>query len=142
MASFALATAWWHVLLGRALGWLGRGARTPVRNVLLTEATTRETYGRAFGFERAMDSAGAIVGPLLSLGLVWLVGVRPTFVLTLVPGVAAALLIALAVREGEHAPQPKASLWGGMKGLPGEFRKYLVGIGIAGLGLVFRTFSG
>ncbi|HZS41773.1 MAG TPA: MFS transporter [Polyangia bacterium] len=51
MASFALATQWWHVLLGRVGGWIGRGARTPVRNVLLTEATTPETYGRAFGFE-------------------------------------------------------------------------------------------
>src|SRR5947209_19410089 len=53
MASFALATQWWHVLLGRVFGWLGRGARTAVRNVLLTEATTPETYGRAFGWDRA-----------------------------------------------------------------------------------------
>ena len=134
MASFALATAWLHVLLGRAFGWLGRGARTPVRNVLLTEATTPETYGRSFGFERAMDSAGAVVGPLLALWLVWLVGVRSLFVLTLVPGVAAALLIAFAVREKEHAPRPEARLWGSMKALPHDFRKYLVGVGIAGLG--------
>jgi len=134
MASFALATAWWHVLLGRAFGWLGRGARTPVRNVLLTEATTPETYGRAFGFERAMDSAGAIIGPLLALWLVWLVGIRSVFVLTLVPGTAAALLIAFAVREKEHAPRPEARLWGSMKALPHDFRKYLVGVSIAGLG--------
>src|SRR4029077_14394207 len=70
MASFALATQWWHVLLGRVGGWLGRGARTPVRNVLLTEATTPDTYGRAFGFERALDSAGAVIGPALALLLV------------------------------------------------------------------------
>src|SRR5262249_37196067 len=66
MASFALATQWWHVLLGRVIGWLGRGARSPVRSVLLAEATTPETYGRAFGFERATDSPGAIVGPTLA----------------------------------------------------------------------------
>src|SRR5438105_5314450 len=86
MASFALATQWWHVLLGRVGGWLGRGARTPVRNTLLTEATTPETYGRAFGLERAMDSAGAIVGPLLSLLLVASIGLRWTFACTLIPG--------------------------------------------------------
>ena len=63
MASFALATQWWHVLIGRVGGWVGRGARTPVRNVLLTEATTPDTYGRAFGLERSMDSAGAVLGP-------------------------------------------------------------------------------
>src|SRR5436190_14160656 len=94
MASFALATQWWHVLLGRVGGWLGRGARTPVRNVLLTEATTPQTYGRAFGLERSMDSAGAVVGPVLALLLTATVGLRWTFALTLVPGVIAALLIA------------------------------------------------
>ena len=101
MASFALATQWWHVLLGRVFGWLRRGARTPVRNVLLTEATTPETYGRAFGLERAMDSAGAVVGPALALVLA-AVGLRGTFALTLVPTLIAAALIAFLVREKSH----------------------------------------
>jgi MFS family permease len=134
MAGFAFATHWWHVLLGRVFGWMGRGARTPVRNVLLTEATTPANYGRAFGLERAMDSAGAVVGPALALLLVTTVGLRWMFALTLVPGLAAALLIAFAVREKEHAPQPHIRLWGGMKALPGDFRLFLVGVGIAGLG--------
>jgi MFS family permease len=120
MAGFALATSWWHVLLGRVFGWLGRGARTPVRNVLMTEATTPETYGRAFGFERAMDSAGAVVGPLLALGLTATVGLHWTFALTLIPGMAAALVIAFLVQEREHTPQPHARLWGGLKSLPTE----------------------
>jgi MFS family permease len=134
MASFALATQWWHVLLGRVGGWIGRGARSPVRNVLLTEATTPETYGRAFGLERAMDSAGAVVGPTLALLLVASLGLRWTFALTLIPGVIAALLIAFLVREKDHEPQPHTSLWRGMKSLPHEFRKYLYGVGLAGTG--------
>ena len=134
MASFAVATQWWHVLIGRVVGWIGRGARTPVRNVLLTEATTPETYGRAFGLERAMDSAGAIVGPSLALLLVASLGLRWTFALTLIPGAIAALLIAFLVREKEHEPQPHISLWGGIKSLPHEFRKYLYGVGVAGAG--------
>ncbi|HEY7424541.1 MAG TPA: MFS transporter, partial [Gemmataceae bacterium] len=134
MASFALATQWWHVLLGRVVGWLGRGARSPVRSVLLAEATTPETYGRAFGFERAMDSAGAVVGPTLALLLVVGVGLRWTFALTLLPGLAAALLIIFLVRERDHVPQPHTRLWSGLKGLPADFRRYLIGVGIAGLG--------
>jgi MFS family permease len=134
MASFALATQWWHVLLGRVGGWLGRGARTPVRNVLLTEATTPETYGRAFGLERAMDSAGAIIGPLLALAIAATLGTRWIFALTLIPGIGAVLLIALLVREKPHEPQPHARLWSGIGALPHNFRKYLVGVGIAGLG--------
>jgi len=134
MASFALATQWWHVLLGRVGGWLGRGARTPVRNVLLTEATTPETYGRAFGLERAMDSAGAVVGPLLALLIVATLGLRSVFLLTLVPGTAAALLIALLVREKPHEPQPHRHLLAGFASLPHSFRRFLLGVGIGGLG--------
>lgn len=134
MASFAIATRWWHVLLGRVFGWLGRGARTPVRNVLLTEATTPETYGRAFGLERAMDSAGAVIGPALALLLLATVGMRWMFALVLIPGLIAGLLIAFVVREKEHAPQPHVRLWGGMKALPKDFRLFLLGVGIAGLG--------
>ncbi|WP_394828603.1 MFS transporter [Pendulispora albinea] len=134
MASFAFATQSWHVLVGRVAGWLGRGARSPVRNVLLTEATTPETYGRAFGFERSMDSAGAIVGPLVALLLVATAGVRATFLLTVVPGLIAALLIVFLVKEKPHAPRPKASLLGGFSRLPPRFRRFLLGVGLAGLG--------
>ena len=136
MASFALATQWWHVLLGRVGGWLGRGARTPVRNVLLTEATNPNTYGRAFGFERAMDSAGAVIGPLLALLLVAALGShwRWVFAFTLIPGLAAAFLIAVLVREKPHTPQPHIRLWGGIKSLPTPFYKYLTGVGLAGMG--------
>jgi MFS family permease len=134
MASFALATQWWHVLLGRVGGWIGRGARTPVRNVLLAEATTPETYGRAFGLERAMDSAGAIIGPLLSISLVAAFGLRGVFLWTLVPGILAALVIWFMVKEGPHVPQPHVRLRGSITALPKEFKEYLVGIGIAGVG--------
>jgi MFS family permease len=137
MASFALATQWWHVLIGRVGAWLGRGARTPVRNVLLTEATTPQTYGRAFGLERAMDSAGAVTGPLLALLLLAVFGskhFRWLFVCTLIPGGLAALCIGVLVREKPHEPRRKTGLWGGIKALPTEFRRYLVGVGIAGAG--------
>jgi MFS family permease len=134
MASFAVAGQWWHVLLGRVGGWIGRGARSPVRKVLLAEATTPESYGRAFGFERAMDSAGAIVGPLLSLGLVATFGLRNMFFFTLVPGLFAVFCMVFLVHERPHTPQPHARLWSSVRALPADFKKYLVGIGIAGIG--------
>jgi MFS family permease len=134
MASFALATQWWHVLLGRVGGWLGRGARTPVRNVLLAEAVAPEAYGRAFGFERAMDSVGAVVGPLLATGALAAFGLRPLFALTLIPGVLAALLVAFLVRERHHEPQPHVRLFSSVQSLPAMFKTYLVGVGLAGVG--------
>ncbi|MBA3832488.1 MAG: MFS transporter [Chthoniobacterales bacterium] len=139
MASFALATQWWHVLLARVGGWIGRGARSPVRNVLLTEATSPATYGRAFGLERAMDSAGAVIGPALSVALVSLVGLRPMFLITLIPGLLAAAAIMFLVREEVHEPAPEQTLWHGVRALPDEFRRYLIGVGIAGIGDFSKT---
>ena len=57
-------------------------------------------YGRAYGFERAMDNLGAI-GPLLALALVGLIGVRAAILLSIIPGLLAALAIVYAIR---HAP--------------------------------------
>jgi MFS family permease len=107
-AAFGLATAAWHVLLARAIAWLGRGVRTPVRKALLAAAVDRSVYGRSFGFERAMDTLGAIVGPLSAL---WLLAVFPgqyrlIFALTLLPGLAAAASIGFAVLEKARAPVP------------------------------------
>jgi len=139
MASLAIATQWWHLLIGRALGWLGRGARTPVRNVLMTEATTPETYGRAFGFERSMDSAGAVLGPLLALVLVGAVGTRTTLALTLLPGLLAALAIGTLVQEKPHPPRPEATFLASMRSFPVPYRRFLFGVGVAGLGDFAKT---
>ncbi|HEX4047587.1 MAG TPA: MFS transporter [Elusimicrobiota bacterium] len=134
MGSFALAASWPQVLLGRVGGWLGRGARSPVRKVLLAEATTPETYGRAFGLERAMDSAGAVIGPLLALLVTSALGLRWTFALTLIPGLLAALVIVALVKERPHEPRPDAGLRGGWRDLPSAFKRRLAGVGLAGAG--------
>ena len=64
------ATAVWQVGVLRAAGWTARGLRTPARNALLADSVLPSAYGRAYGFERAMDNVGAILGPLLAIGLV------------------------------------------------------------------------
>jgi MFS family permease len=68
VVTFGLATTAWHVLALRATAWFGRGLRTPVRKALLAAAVSPETYGRAFGFERMMDTLGAIIAPGSRLG--------------------------------------------------------------------------
>src|ERR1700736_3723755 len=98
-AAFGLASSAWHVLLARAFAWLGRGVRTPVRKALLAGAVTKETYGRAFGFERMMDTLGAIVGPATALLLLEAFhrNYRMLFAVTLIPSLTAAGLIAVVV---------------------------------------------
>jgi MFS family permease len=135
-ASFGLATAAWHILISRSLAWLGRGVRTPVRKALLAAAVTRETYGRAFGFERMMDTVGAIVGPATAFVLLAALqhNYRRVFLLTLIPGVCAAGLIAFFVREKERKPVTHVSFGARLRLLPRPYRKFLVAVGIFGAG--------
>lgn len=135
-ATFGLASAAWHVLIARAAAWLGRGVRTPVRKALLAAAVTPETYGRAFGFERMMDTLGAIVGPATAVALLPLVHHHyPTlFALTLIPGVLAAGFIGFAVKEREREPVPHVSFEASLRALPKPFRKFLLAVGLFGAG--------
>ena len=133
-ASFGLATNAWHVLLARSAAWLGRGVRTPVRKALLAASVTRETYGRAFGFERMMDTLGAIVGPATALFLVTLFAhnYRHVFLLTLIPGICAAALIGFLVKERERKPVAHVSFGQRLRLLPQRYRKFLVAVGLFG----------
>lgn len=135
-ASFGLASAAWHVLVARAAAWFGRGVRTPVRKALLAAAVTPETYGRAFGFERMMDTLGAIVGPATAVALLPLVHHHyPTlFALTLIPGMLAAGFIGFVVKERERKPVPYGSFGASLRALPKPFRKFLLAVGLFGAG--------
>jgi MFS family permease len=101
-SAIAVATAAWQVGLLRAVAWAARGLRVPARNALLADLVPASAYGRAYGFERAMDNLGAIGGLLLAIGLVALVGVRGAIAISVVPGALAALAIVAAVRAAPH----------------------------------------
>ena len=135
-AAIGLATQAWHVLLCRATAWLGRGVRTPVRKALLAAAVTPDSYGRAFGLERMMDTCGAIVGPLTAA---WLLTVFHhhypyIFFVTLIPGIAAAAVIGFLVAEKERVPVKYISFSARLAALPKSFQKFLLGVGLFGSG--------
>jgi MFS family permease len=100
-AAVGAATAVWQAAILRAVAWIARGARGPAKNALLASLAPPEAYGRAFGFERTMDHAGAVAGPLLAAGFVATIGIRPTIYLSAVPGALAALAIVVAAREAK-----------------------------------------
>ena len=135
-ASFGLATAAWHVLLARSLAWLGRGVRTPVRKALLAGSVTKETYGRAFGFERMMDTMGAIVGPASAFFLLQAFNDHyPTlFAVTLIPSLIASVLIAFAVNEKFRTPVQHISFGERLRLLPRAYRRFLAAVGLFGAG--------
>lgn len=95
----------WQVGVLRAGAWAARGLRVPARNALLADIVEPAVYGRAYGFERAMDNLGAILGPVLAIGLVALVGTRGAIGLSVIPGLLATVAILYAIR---HTSAPKA----------------------------------
>jgi MFS family permease len=135
-ACFGLATAPWHVLFARSLAWLGRGVRTPVRKALLAAAVTKESYGRAFGFERMMDTLGAIAGPATGLLLLPLLAhdFRRLFFFTLIPGLIAAALIAFLVVEKDRKRVSHVSFAERLRSLPPSYRRFLLAAGLFGAG--------
>ena len=97
-----VAQSVWQVGLLRAGGWAARGLRVPSRNALLADAVPSESYGRAYGFERAMDNLGAVGGPLLALALVAAFSVRTAILVSIIPGLLAVAAILYAIR---HLPR-------------------------------------
>jgi MFS family permease len=97
------ATATWQVAILRTGAWAARGLRTPARNALLADAVDPSAYGRAYGFERAMDNLGAVLGPIAALGLVAILYVRAAILVSVVPGLLAGVAIVYAVRHLRRA---------------------------------------
>jgi MFS family permease len=140
----ALALSWPLVLVAKSLAWVGKGLRGPLRNAILADSVEPEHHGKAFGFHRAGDTLGAIAGPLLGAALIaWLPAdwfttadepYRVVFLVTLIPGLGAALAFALMVREKRFTPRPGLRLGASIKALPTGFRRYLAPVFVFGLG--------
>lgn len=102
----AAAGVWPVVLVGRCVDRLGKGIRGTPRDALLVDGIPVAARGRAFGFHRAADTAGAVVGPLLALAALQVLDgdIRLVLWVALVPAVMSALLV-FALRE---PPRPTA----------------------------------
>jgi MFS family permease len=135
VGSFSLAFSWPHVLLSRVVAWLGRGTREPPRDALLVDSTKPEFHGRVFGFHRGMDTLGAIAGPAIAFFLVKSMALRSIFLIALVPSVLAFLTIVLFVKETRKSNhEGHTHFLESMKGLPRNFRFFLIAVGVFGLG--------
>lgn len=99
----ALVTAPWQVLAIRFADRVGKGLRSAPRDALLAGSVASHQRATAFGFHRAADHAGAVIGPLLASGLLLLFAgqLRPVFALAAIPGIVAVLVVAWKVREVE-----------------------------------------
>jgi MFS family permease len=140
----AMASGWPLLLIGRLVSWFGKGLRGPLRDAIVTQAISPETRGRAFGFHRAMDTVGAVVGPLLGVALLgwaqeraWEDPAGPFRVVlwfSILPGALAVLAFLTLVKDPEHSPNPALQFFRALRGLPSRFKRYLGAVGLFGIG--------
>lgn len=104
-ALIAAATVWPLVLLARLVDRTGKGIRSAPRDAMIADVTPVEQRGRAFGFHRALDHTGAIVGPLLALFFLDVVhlSLRTVFYIAVIPGLIAAAVLITVLREEPRA---------------------------------------
>src|SRR5439155_452652 len=93
-------TSWPQVIVARALAWMGRGLRQPIRSAMLAGSVEKKDLGKAFGFHEALDTAGELIGPAVALLLLSTGhGFRTIFWAALAPGVICVILFALITRD-------------------------------------------
>lgn len=131
----AFASGWPLVLVLRFADRIGKGLRSSPRDALLARSIEPSQRGLAFGLHRAMDNAGAVIGPLAAAAMLASgLALRDIFLWAAVPG-ALAVALALAVRDA--APAPVASKPGfdwRLAGFPAPFRRYLLVLALFTLG--------
>jgi MFS family permease len=138
----AVASQWWQVLAIRVADRLAKGVRGAPRDVMLAESVAKERHGSAFGLLQAMDTAGAIVGPLLALWLLLRHDLRTVFLWAAVPGLLSIVVVWLFARETRKSETPATAsanatnlftprAWGS---LGGRFYYLMLAIGLFSLG--------
>ncbi len=105
----ALANTWYQVLAVRFVDRLGKGVRNPPRDALVADSVSESERGRSFGFQRGMDTFGAVIGTMLASVLLFALGkytnlslvsqYRTIFWISVIPGIFGVLSVAFMVND-------------------------------------------
>jgi MFS family permease len=126
---FPLAASAPAVMVARFADRIGKGIRGSPRDAMIADETPPEVRGRAFGLRQALDTAGALLAPLVAIGLMaWLASdIRAVFWIAIIPAALSFLLAWLALREPEQhlAPLKRSPFFAGFKQLDKETKRLL-----------------
>lgn len=132
-----LVTSAWQIILIRMFDRVGKGIRTAPRDALIASAVDESIRGRSYGFHRAMDSTGAVIGPLLAILTLLilflgfdlkdsLLALRWTFILAIIPGMVAIIILVLFVKEASDKNGNGKLFTISLKSFDKNFRNYLL----------------
>jgi MFS family permease len=106
----AVVSAWWQILLIRFSDRLAKGVRGAPRDVMVAESVPKERLGSAYGLIQSMDSAGAILGPLVALLLLAHYGIRSVFWAAAIPGALCVMVALFGIRETKRGAPDRGDL--------------------------------
>ena len=126
---FAIATSGWMVMVARFFDRVGKGIRGAPRDAVIADETPPEIRGRAFGLRQGLDTVGALLAPLVAVGLMYALSnnIRAVFWIATIPAIASVILIIIALREPEvrSAPAQQQTLLGGFREIDRGTRQVL-----------------
>ena len=105
----ALVSSWWQILGIRFADRFAKGVRGTARDVMVAESVEPSRIGSAYGLIQAMDSAGAIAGPLLALAVIGRFGMRGVFASAAVPGALCVIVAWMGIREVRRQAEKRVS---------------------------------
>jgi len=137
--SMGLSINWGQLLLGRALDRFGTGMRSAPRDGLIANSVSEQYRGKAFGLEGVGDNMGAVIGPLVTIPLFFVlrIPIRTIFYLAFLPGFLAFVMI-LSVKQPKKIQQAAAKFR--FNDLPIKYWKYIFAVGLAGIGNSTNAF--
>ena len=133
---FAFAGIWSFVLFVRVVERIGKGLRTAPRDAIVAESSDVSIRGKAYGFHRAMDGIGSVLGAVLAFLLLPILGYRNVFLFAFVPAVIAVFVI-LFIKEGKRPLKEEAkemSIKISFKELPANLKLFIVVSSVFALG--------
>ncbi len=127
----------WQIVVVRMLDRVGKGLRTAPRDALVASSVDKTIRGKSFGFHRAMDHTGAVIGPVLAIITLLilisgfgitdsLLALRWTFILAIIPGILAVLTIIFFVKESVVSKQNAGAFKFSLKNFDSNFKHYLL----------------
>jgi len=124
----SLAFSWPFVLIARFIDRFGKGTRTSARDALITESSENLVRGRAFGFHRALDTLGAVVGPIIALLAIHFLdnNFRLIFFLAFIPACIGILLLLFFVKERKKEANLSPALNLSWRNLDPSFKIFLL----------------
>lgn len=127
-----MAFAWPMVLFARVTDRVGKGVRTSARDALIASCTPKEHWGKAFGFHRAMDTAGAAIGPLVAIFMLEVMKMeyRHIFITAFIPALLGVLVLIWLVKDAPPLPpetgeKKKPGFLESFRAMPPEYKRFL-----------------